>query len=86
MKAKQKPGVIINMGSAAGLYPMPIDPIYAASKGFMLLFIKTDLAEAIDASILESIGGYMSMDMLIKGVYADYILGVLNLDDILGIG
>lgn len=49
-------------------------------------FIKTDLAEAIDASILESIGGYMSMDMLIKGVYADYILGVLNLDDILGIG
>jgi short-subunit dehydrogenase len=37
MKAKQKPGVIINMGSAAGLYPMPVDPIYAASKGFMLL-------------------------------------------------
>jgi len=43
MKAKQKPGVIINMGSAAGLYPMPIDPIYAASKGFIftcvLLFL-----------------------------------------------
>ncbi|CAA0282196.1 unnamed protein product [Arabidopsis thaliana] len=90
MKAKQKPGVIINMGSAAGLYPMPIDPIYAASKAGVVLFtrslayyrrqgirinvlcpefIKTDLAEAIDASILESIGGYMSMDMLIKGAF-----------------
>ncbi|KAG7599975.1 NAD(P)-binding domain superfamily [Arabidopsis suecica] len=90
MKAKQKPGVIINMGSAAGLYPMPIDPIYAASKAGVILFtrslayyrrqgirinvlcpefIKTDLAEAIDASILQSIGGYMSMDMLIKGAF-----------------
>ncbi|EFH70466.1 ARP protein [Arabidopsis lyrata subsp. lyrata] len=90
MKAKQKPGVIINMGSAAGLYPMPIDPIYAASKAGVILFtrslayyrrqgirinvlcpefIKTDLAEAIDASILQAIGGYMSMDMLIKGAF-----------------
>lgn len=37
---------------------------------FAVQFIKTDLAEAIDASILQAIGGYMSMDMLIKGVYA----------------
>lgn len=36
MKAKQKPGVIINMGSAAGLYPMTFDPIYSAAKGFVL--------------------------------------------------
>ncbi|XP_010500511.1 PREDICTED: zinc-binding alcohol dehydrogenase domain-containing protein 2 [Camelina sativa] len=90
MKAKQKPGVIINMGSAAGLYPMPIDPIYASAKAGVVLFtrslgyyrrqgirinvlcpefIKTDLAEGMTASVLQSIGGYMSMDMLIKGAF-----------------
>ncbi|EOA39897.1 hypothetical protein CARUB_v10008576mg [Capsella rubella] len=90
MKAKLKPGVIINMGSAAGLYPMPIDPIYAASKAGVVLFtrslayyrrqgirinvlcpefIKTDLAEGMTASMLQAIGGFMSMDMLIKGAF-----------------
>lgn len=33
MKTVQKPGVIINLGSASGLYPMPIGPIYSATKG-----------------------------------------------------
>jgi short-subunit dehydrogenase len=37
MKAKQNPGVIINMGSAAGRYPMPVDPIYAASKAGVVI-------------------------------------------------
>ncbi|KAG2241540.1 hypothetical protein Bca52824_096476, partial [Brassica carinata] len=125
MKGKQKPGVIINMGSAAGLYPMSFDPIYSAAKGLLvcLLFLlicsplylffsgysistggvvlftrslahlkrqgirinvlcpefwflhfccavyPTDLAEAIGASFLQSIGGYMPMDMLIKGAF-----------------
>ncbi|KAG2255212.1 hypothetical protein Bca52824_074506 [Brassica carinata] len=90
MKGKQKPGVIINMGSAAGLYPMSFDPIYSAAKGGVVLFtrslahlkrqgirinvlcpefIQTDLAEAIGASFLQSIGGYMPMDMLIKGAF-----------------
>ncbi|XP_010479454.1 PREDICTED: zinc-binding alcohol dehydrogenase domain-containing protein 2 isoform X2 [Camelina sativa] len=90
MKTKQKPGVIINMGSAAGLYPMPIDPIYASAKAGVVLFtrslgyyrrqgirinvlcpefIKTDLAEGMTASVLQSIGGFMSMDMLIKGAF-----------------
>ncbi|KAL0649314.1 hypothetical protein Bca4012_092005 [Brassica carinata] len=32
-------------------------------------FIQTDLAEAIGASFLQSIGGYMPMDMLIKGAF-----------------
>ncbi|KAG5388029.1 hypothetical protein IGI04_029570 [Brassica rapa subsp. trilocularis] len=90
MKGKQKPGVIINMGSAAGLYPMSFDPIYSAAKGGVVLFtrslahlkrqgvrinvlcpefIQTDLAEAIGASFLQAIGGYMPMDMLIKGAF-----------------
>ncbi|KAG2304996.1 hypothetical protein Bca52824_033647 [Brassica carinata] len=83
-------GVIINMGSAAGLYPSPLDPIYSASKGGVVLFtrslaylkrqgirinvlcpefIQTELAGAIGDSFLQSLGGYMSMDMLIKGAF-----------------
>ena len=37
MQAAKKPGVIINMGSSAGLYPMYNDPIYSASKGLMVV-------------------------------------------------
>lgn len=39
MQAVQKPGVIINMGSAAGLYPMYGDPIYSASKGLCYVLL-----------------------------------------------
>jgi short-subunit dehydrogenase len=33
MRSLKKPGVIINIGSAAGLYPMYADPIYSGTKG-----------------------------------------------------
>ncbi|KAF7810910.1 prostaglandin reductase-3 [Senna tora] len=38
MEASKRPGVIINMGSASGLYPMYTDPIYSASKGGVIMF------------------------------------------------
>ncbi|XAR59461.1 15-hydroxyprostaglandin dehydrogenase (NAD(+)) [Bertholletia excelsa] len=41
MKATQKPGVIINLGSASGLYPMYSDPIYSASKGGVVMFSRS---------------------------------------------
>ncbi|PSS29350.1 Zinc-binding alcohol dehydrogenase domain-containing protein [Actinidia chinensis var. chinensis] len=41
MQAAKKPGVIINMGSASGLYPMVADPIYSASKGGVVLFTRS---------------------------------------------
>ncbi|XWS39962.1 hypothetical protein CRYUN_Cryun18bG0099300 [Craigia yunnanensis] len=41
MQALQKPGVIINMGSSAGLYPMYLDPIYAGSKGGVVMFTRS---------------------------------------------
>ncbi|VVB00619.1 unnamed protein product [Arabis nemorensis] len=90
MKAKQNPGVIINMSSSAGLFPMPTDPIYSASKAGVVLFtrslayfrgqgirinvlcpgfIRTDLTEHIDDSVIQSIGGFMSMDLLVKGAF-----------------
>jgi len=40
MEAAKRPGVIINLGSASGLYPMFFDPIYSGSKG--LLFTSFD--------------------------------------------
>ncbi|XP_047325265.1 prostaglandin reductase-3-like [Impatiens glandulifera] len=41
MRAAQKPGVIINLGSAAGLYPMLGDPIYSGSKGGVVMFTRS---------------------------------------------
>ncbi|CAK9168934.1 unnamed protein product, partial [Ilex paraguariensis] len=41
MQTAQKPGVIINLGSASGLYPMYNDPIYSASKGGVVLFTRS---------------------------------------------
>lgn len=44
MEAMQKPGVIINLGSSSGLYPMYVDPIYSGSKGlFFVLLISFPL-------------------------------------------
>ncbi|XXG61014.1 hypothetical protein AAC387_Pa04g2776 [Persea americana] len=41
MQAGGKPGVIINLGSASGLYPMYVDPIYSATKGGVVLFSRS---------------------------------------------
>lgn len=41
MRAGGKPGVIINLGSASGLYPMYQDPIYTATKGGVVLFTRS---------------------------------------------
>ncbi|XP_060168248.1 uncharacterized protein LOC132599044 isoform X2 [Lycium barbarum] len=41
MQTVQKPGVIINLGSASGLYPMYVGPIYSASKGGVVMFTRS---------------------------------------------
>ncbi|WOK93988.1 zinc-binding alcohol dehydrogenase domain-containing protein 2 isoform X2 [Canna indica] len=41
MRARKKPGVIINIGSASGLYPMYPDPIYSGTKGGVVLFTRS---------------------------------------------
>ncbi|KAK6282601.1 hypothetical protein POUND7_016426 [Theobroma cacao] len=41
MQALQKPGVIINLGSAAGLYPAYMDPIYSGSKAGVVMFTRS---------------------------------------------
>nr|CAB3453590.1 unnamed protein product [Digitaria exilis] len=37
MRSQKKPGVIINIGSAAGLYPMIFDPSYSATKDDLMV-------------------------------------------------
>lgn len=37
METRGRPGVVLNIGSAAGIYPSPHDPIYAATKGSSIL-------------------------------------------------
>ncbi|PON69113.1 Polyketide synthase, enoylreductase domain containing protein [Parasponia andersonii] len=41
MQAAKRPGVIINLGSSAGLYPMYFDPIYSGSKGGVVMFTRS---------------------------------------------
>ncbi|KAL3843924.1 hypothetical protein ACJIZ3_001327 [Penstemon smallii] len=41
MQKAKRPGVIINLGSASGLYPMYADPIYSGSKGGVILFTRS---------------------------------------------
>ncbi|GAB2267259.1 hypothetical protein Dimus_002244 [Dionaea muscipula] len=90
MHATRKPGVIINMGSSAGLYPNYKDPIYSASKGGVILFtrsllsykrqgirvnvlcpefVETELALKVDAKFIDLVGGFLPMEMVIKGAF-----------------
>ncbi|KAM7251148.1 hypothetical protein ACFE04_023031 [Oxalis oulophora] len=90
MQKAKNPGVIINMGSASGLYPMYGDPIYSAAKGGVVMFtrslafykrqgirinvlcpefIKTELAEKVESRIIDLMGGYVPMEMLVKGAF-----------------
>ncbi|GMH03280.1 hypothetical protein Nepgr_005119 [Nepenthes gracilis] len=90
MQASQKPGVIINMASAAGLYPLYGDPVYAASKGGVVLFtrslrpykrqgirvnvlcpefIDTGIISKVDPKFIDSMGGFVPMEMVIKGAF-----------------
>lgn len=90
MKEVKKPGVIINVGSASGLYPMYADPIYSGSKGGVVLFtrslalykrqgirvnvlcpefVETDLASKMDPKFIDLMGGFLSMEMVVKGAF-----------------
>ncbi|CAN1307389.1 15-hydroxyprostaglandin dehydrogenase [NAD(+)] [Linum perenne] len=90
MLATRKPGVIINLGSASGLYPMYNDPIYSASKGGVVMFtrslspyrrkgirinvlcpefVKTDMGLKVDAKFVDMMGGFVPMEMVIKGAF-----------------
>ncbi|XP_020573422.1 uncharacterized protein LOC110019897 [Phalaenopsis equestris] len=41
MRTAKRPGVVINIGSAAGLYPAYPDPVYSGAKGGVVLFSRS---------------------------------------------
>ncbi|CAA0807542.1 ARP protein (REF [Striga hermonthica] len=90
MQKARKPGVVINVGSASGLYPMYGDPIYSGTKGGVVLFtrslalykrqgirinvlcpefIQTELASKVDPRFINMIGGFIPMEMVVKGAF-----------------
>ncbi|XP_051136817.1 uncharacterized protein LOC127255355 [Andrographis paniculata] len=90
MEESEKPGVIINVGSASGLYPMYADPIYSGSKGGVVMFsrslgfykrrgirvnalcpefVQTELAAKVDPKFIKLVGGYVPMEMVVKGAF-----------------
>lgn len=90
MQTAQKPGVVINLGSASGLYPMYGGPIYSASKGGVVMFtrslapfkrqgirinvlcpefVRTDLAEKVNPSFIDQLGGYLPMELVVEGAF-----------------
>lgn len=90
IRAVGKPGVIINLGSASGLYPMYADPVYSGTKGGVTLFtrslsplrhegirvnvlcpefVETELATKVNAKHIELLGGFLPMEMVVKGAF-----------------
>ncbi|XP_073103649.1 uncharacterized protein [Elaeis guineensis] len=90
MLSTKKPGVIINLGSASGLYPWYADPIYSATKGGVVLFtrslaplkrrgirvnvlcpefVQTELASKVDPKLINTLGGFLSMGMVVNGAF-----------------
>ncbi|KAL2927588.1 Prostaglandin reductase-3 [Bienertia sinuspersici] len=83
MQTSKGAGAIINMGSSAGLYPLSADPVYSASKGGVVLFtrslrpykrqgirvnfVETDMGSKMEARIVASLGGFIPMDLVVKG-------------------
>lgn len=90
MEAGGHSGTILNIGSASGLYPMYIMPIYSASKGGVVMFsrslstykrkgirvnvlcpefVDTVMTKKVHPRHVELTGGFISMDMIIKGAF-----------------
>lgn len=90
MLSRNKRGVIINLGSASGLYPFYGDPVYSGTKGGVVLFtrslaslkrhgirinvlcpefVQTELASKVDPRLLNALGGFIPMEMVVNGAF-----------------
>ncbi|XP_074587154.1 uncharacterized protein LOC141843041 [Curcuma longa] len=85
MRARKKPGVIINMGSASGLYPMYADPIYSGTKGGVVLFTRS-LAplkrEGIRVNVLCPEFVQSELAMMINPRIIDAVGGFLSMEEV----
>nr|GEY88301.1 ARP protein [Tanacetum cinerariifolium] len=82
MEAAKKPGVIINMGSSAGLYPIITLPIYSSTKGGVVMFSRS-LApykqKGIRVNVLCPEFVHTDMGEKVGGRYIDLIGGAFEL-------
>ncbi|XP_042392261.1 prostaglandin reductase-3 [Zingiber officinale] len=85
MRSRKMPGVIINMGSASGLYPMYADPIYSGTKGGVVLFTRA-LAplkrEGIRVNVLCPEFVQSEMAMMINRKVIDSVGGFLSMEEV----
>nr|GEY88300.1 ARP protein [Tanacetum cinerariifolium] len=86
MEAAKKPGVIINMGSSAGLYPIITLPIYSSTKGGVVMFSRS-LApykqKGIRVNVLCPEFVHTDMGEKVGGRYIDVIGGYISMDTII---
>ncbi|KAF3339469.1 hypothetical protein FCM35_KLT16940 [Carex littledalei] len=86
MRSKNKPGVIVNMGSASGLYPMYFDPIYSSTKGGVVMFTRS-LAflkrRGIRVNVLCPEFVQTDMGMQVNPRFVEATGGFLPMDDII---
>ncbi|KAE8680013.1 ARP protein (REF) isoform 2 [Hibiscus syriacus] len=82
MQALKKPGVIINLGSFAGLIPSDSIPIYSSSKGGVVMFTRSLAGykrqgircsnrdgRKLDPKFVSLMGGFVPMEMVVKGAF-----------------
>ncbi|KAL0356820.1 UNVERIFIED_CONTAM: Prostaglandin reductase-3 [Sesamum calycinum] len=79
MQEAKRRGVIINVGSASGLYPMGVvlftrslAPYKRQGIRINVLcpeFIQTELASKVDPKFIDLMGGFLPMEMAVKGAF-----------------
>ncbi|WVZ65207.1 hypothetical protein U9M48_014613 [Paspalum notatum var. saurae] len=85
MRSQKKPGVIINIGSVAGLYPMSYEPVYSGTKGGVVMFTRS-LAplkrQGIRVNVLCPEFVQTNMGEQVNRVLVDALGGFLKVEDV----
>ncbi|KAL6846276.1 hypothetical protein ACP4OV_023724 [Aristida adscensionis] len=88
MRSRKKPGVIINIGSVAGLYPMSYEPVYSGTKGGVIMFTRS-LAplkrHGIRVNVLCPEFVQTNMGEQVNHVLVDALGGFLKLEDVVNV-
>ncbi|GJX01434.1 prostaglandin reductase-3 isoform X1 [Tanacetum coccineum] len=86
MEEAKKPGVIVNMGSSAGLYPIITLPIYSSTKGGVVMFSRSLASykqKGIRVNVLCPEFVHTDMGEKVGGRYIDVIGGYISMDTII---
>ncbi|KAL6656142.1 hypothetical protein ACP70R_006968 [Stipagrostis hirtigluma subsp. patula] len=85
MRSQKKSGVIINIGSVAGIYPMSYEPVYSGTKGGVVMFTRS-LAplkrHGIRVNVLCPEFVQTNMGEQVNPVLVDALGGFLKVEDV----